>query len=899
MTDFLRFLFAGLGIGAIYGIAAIGVVLIYKGAKVVNFAQGAMAMVGAFLYYEGVQAGLGTAPAIAVALAGTALIGTLLQLLVMRRLERASSATRVVATVALLAALQAVAAIRYEGITRFLPPLLPAGRISLAGVPVNVDRLCLLGVGVLLTLGLTVLYRRTRFGLATTAAAENPLAAAALGYRPRNLALANWTIGAGLAGLAGVLVGPIVGLDPTQLSQIVFPALAAALVGGFSRFGLVFLAAIALGIVESESTGYISAPGWSTAIPFVVVLIVLAINSAKSRFRAEPVEDHPPVGSGTTSVPMILFGVGTVVLAVCTLPVGWLSAITVTLVFSVLALSLVVLTGYSGQLSFAQFTFAGIGAATAAHLSADLSMPFIVALLAGTLAAGLFGLIFALPTLRTRGISIAIVTLGLAISVEAVLFNNASFNGGVRGLPIKSPTLFGLDVSAVDSPLRYALVVLAFLVIAAFAVAHLRRSRTGRALIALRGRSEAAASLGINVVAGRLYAFALSAAIAGLGGVLLAFTAPNVFLSQYGFFNSATLLVTVVLAGVGLVGGGMGAGMAITGGVTWYALAFTGQQAYLPLALGVLTLVQLAAVPGGFVFINIRGLERFRAKHGLKSHVRHPLCKAAPGPVTPHTDHVLDVEHVCVRFGGVQALKDVSLSVRAGEVHGLIGANGAGKTTLIDAITGVTRGYTGTVRLDGQSLDRRTPWDRARAGVARSFQGLELIEDLTVGENLAVAGERLAATGYVTDLAHPTPGTLSSAAQTTIEALDLDATLDRFPGELPYGRRRLVAVARAMAGAPAILLLDEPAAGLDPVERREFGALIANTAKNAHVGVLLVEHDVGMVLEVSDRVTVLVEGEVLATGTPAEIRADERVVATFLGTHAQEQDTPAQQGSRP
>jgi len=231
----------------------------------------------------------------------------------------------------------------------------------------------------------------------------------------------------------------------------------------------------------------------------------------------------------------------------------------------------------------------------------------------------------------------------------------------------------------------------------------------------------------------------------------------------------------------------------------------------------------------------------------------------------------------------VKAIDGVSLEVHPGEVVGLIGPNGAGKTTLIDVVTGFTRAQVGTVTLDGVEIDRWSPRRRARAGLARSFQSLELFEDMTVRDNLRAASDRRDRLAYLWDLVWPRNPPLHGTAVAAIREFDLEGDLDRLPRELPYGKRRLVAIARAVATRGSILLLDEPAAGLDEQETAELGALVRRLATEWELGVLLIEHDVSMVMSVCDRIVALDFGRTIATGTPAAIRENDAVVAAYLG----------------
>jgi sulfate-transporting ATPase len=256
----------------------------------------------------------------------------------------------------------------------------------------------------------------------------------------------------------------------------------------------------------------------------------------------------------------------------------------------------------------------------------------------------------------------------------------------------------------------------------------------------------------------------------------------------------------------------------------------------------------------------------------------------------------LSVSGVTVKFGGVTAVQDASLEVRPGEVVGLIGPNGAGKTTLVDAITGCVRPVAGDVRLNDRPLSSLPVYRRARAGVSRSFQQLELFESNTVRENLMVASDGYSLVPYVTDLVRPTNPPLSSTATAAVRELALEQYLDTRVSDLPYGRRRLVAIARAIAVAPSILLLDEPAAGLSATETAELATVVRRLAQEWRLGVLVIEHDMSFVMSVCDRITVLDFGLQIASGTPAEIRADPAVVAAYLG---EESDEPAGEQAQP
>ena len=303
----------------------------------------------------------------------------------------------------------------------------------------------------------------------------------------------------------------------------------------------------------------------------------------------------------------------------------------------------------------------------------------------------------------------------------------------------------------------------------------------------------------------------------------------------------------------------------------------------------------MVAVIGGLtlfaiILLNPDGIVLGLGRRRSKRRARRGHSRPAPRPVelpdvalTRVTPRTLDVEGVTVRFGGVLALDSVSLRVDPGQVVGLIGPNGAGKTTLIDAITGFVRPQSGSVSLDGMPIDRMSRHRRVRSGLSRSFQSLELFEDVTVLENLRAASDPSDSLAYLTNLVHPSNPPLGAAAVTAIREFGLEENLNAVPTDLSFGKRRLVAITRAVAVEPSILLLDEPAAGLGELESAELATLVRRLADDFGIGVLVVEHDMSFVMSVCDHIVVLDFGRRISAGTPAEVQRDAGVIEAYLG----------------
>jgi sulfate-transporting ATPase len=894
----LRFVLLGIATGSLTALVALGIVLVHRTSGVLNFSAGALGGIGAFVCYDLRQGGTPTWLALTVGL----LVGIGLGLViyaVIASLRNASQLAKLIATLGLFSAGEAFMILRWGSSDLQQQPtsMLPSRIVTLWGdMTIGLDRLLLIGIALVCALILKVIYSRTMFGLATSAVAENRRVAASAGWSPNRIELVNFAVAGALSALAAILLAPIVTLNAAIFAIAVIPALAAALVGRFSSFGITVTAALVIGVIQSEialfqpdiasrlgvSAG--SLTGLAEAVPLVIILGYLVVTGKSRLQRGETMARLPLPGGGRVSLLPLIAGIA-VGIALLAGVHSWGDALITTFAFCIIVASVVVIAGYAGQLSLCQFALAGVGAWMAARLISGNGWPFVAAWVVAIVGTTLVGIVVALPAIRTRGTSLAVATLALALMIDALLFSNSAVTGGLQGLPIPKISFFGLDLNPVLHPQRYGGFVLAVLVVVGLMVANLRRGRVGSRMLAVRSNERAAASLGISVVGVKLYAFAVAAGIAATGGVLLSLRQSNVGFGQYNVVGSILLVQYAVIGGIAWV-----SGVVSTAGApgTIGAQIFTNLlpqganvAAWLAVLSGLIVVLVLRQAPDGLAAFYSRGLDRFTRRFKLPRDVG-----VRPGMPSARRRQParLEVADISVNFGGVVALDGVGFSVEPGEVVGLIGPNGAGKTTLLDVVTGFTAPSSGIVRFGDQVVDRWSVERRARAGIVRSWQAVELFEEMTVRDNLLVAADDQARRYYLRDLLRPGRREATELMDELVEEFGLGDVLDQRPSTLSHGVARLVGIARALVTEPAVLLLDEPAAGLDDREGAELGDAIRSVANHRGIGILFVEHDVPLLLQTCDRIVVLDFGRQIAEGTPDEISRNDKVIDAYLGS---------------
>ena len=537
------------------------------------------------------------------------------------------------------------------------------------------------------------------------------------------------------------------------------------------------------------------------------------------------------------------------------LPSYWVFLATSVLITGVALQSLGLVAGRTGMIALCQMSFAGVGAWTVGYLNiAEAPGGLAAWVLAGGLAAVPFGVAIGLPALRLRGINLAIVTLSFATAFDTILAT-ITYPGQTDFLQVPRPELFDTDEG-------YFVFVLLFYAGIAIALEFLSRSRLGAAWLAVRHSERAAAAHGVRIATAKLSAFAISAFVAGISGGLLAGYLGTLVSDNFGMMQSLSLYAVAVMTGAHFAEG------AIIGGLLVVMFPEILRRLDWPQDIGnvLFAVGATQALSTGETMSETfrRQLRKLLPAHAPKA--AKAVARELPPAVRHAAGPALAIEGLTVRYGSVVALNDVSLTVAAGTVAGLIGPNGAGKSTFIDAFAGFLPAYEGRIRLAGKALEGMAAHRRAREGARRTWQTNRIAPELTVGGYLVLAAKGLSA----------------SETRALLDWLDCPHP-DTPVVSVDAGTRRLLDVAGVVAARPAVVLLDEPAAGQSHEETLRLGQRIAEIPKLFGSAVLLVEHDMDLVRAVCSEVTVLDFGQVIASGPPARVLEQGAVKKAYLG----------------
>jgi branched-chain amino acid transport system permease protein len=668
LNDLIFFLLAGLGIGALYSMLATGLVIVYRGSGVVNFAQGAFAMYGALTFDEArrngylrlplvdflptrtlnvpvnfklADDGVSTIVAFGIAVGMSVAIGLLAHFLVFRPLRNAAPLGKVIGSLGMMLYLQSVAHLNFGGRGRLPISIVPNGahqNFLGLGRPFPEATIWVSAIAIALGLSLWLLFQYTRFGLATRANADNEKGIVLLGYSPQLLAACNWVIASVLATVTAIAVGPMGGsLSPLGLSALVVGALAAALLGRLQSIRVAMLGGFALGAVQTL-LGHWAGKDWfpvflqsgvRDVVPLVAIAAVLFFRGRSLPMRGAIEERRLPISPVPVRVRQHLMVWGVVVVAMAFIfedsgrRTVFSLALTTSMVAAIIMLSMVVITGYVGQISLAQMSLAGTAAFVMARMMADGSptlgspftidgpgLPWPIAAALGVIAAIAVGLVLGLPAVRIRGAQLAIVTVAAAISLQTLYFENTSLTGVTFGAPanVRPANFFGISLASTgDDGLldRPAFAIFCFVVLAgcALMVANLRRSPTGRRFLAVRSNERASAAIGIGVPRTKLLAFGIASGIAGIGGVMLGFRQNDVSSAGFIYQASLTYLAFAYLGGISSINGAIVGGLLAPAGIVAvtanYFLSGTDFNRYLAVIGGAGMIVMAIVSPGG------------------------------------------------------------------------------------------------------------------------------------------------------------------------------------------------------------------------------------------------------------------------------------------------------------
>jgi ABC-type branched-subunit amino acid transport system ATPase component/ABC-type branched-subunit amino acid transport system permease subunit len=921
MRSLVQFVVIGIASGMVFGLFALGIVLVNNSTRILDFGQGEIGGLGAFVvaklaYANGVS--LWFAIPLGVVVGGA--IGWLAWYFLVRPGDR-GTLPPLVGTVALISFLVIVED-KLGGPQFFPSPV--KGRIEPFGVAIPHVYLLVAGVVAVGCLGLWALLFRTSLGLELRAGADNRRAASLVGLRPMRSEALAWILAGALAAIGAVLLGWIQGDIAPGYATLALPSIfAAAIIGGMTSLPGCIVGGVIVGVVASLTRKELGdVPG----APQVAVLLLIALTlflrprglfgrrgtGLASEASESLVALHPVV-----SIPQRrrswerlvgLLGLGVVVVGVVIILSGSTAyKLSLLPIYAVLALSLNFLLASTGQLSLCHVGFLGLGSFMTAVAAATWDLPFGLAVTIGALSTAALACVVGIASLRVRGLFLAVLTFALGFALENFLFPKEFFAKGGAGISVDRPVLLGLDLT--DEKV-FLLVTLGSLGVVWWMDRRLMASPLGRALVALRDNEVASAARGIGTRALPVAAFTFSGLLAGVAGGLFVYRVGLVSYQSFPALLSLSFVVYVVLGGI-----------ASRGGVVLITSIFLVPVTFNPdwlngdivlLVGAALVVVSIGAHPEG-VGGQVRGLVRkLQHRAGLVPEQREaPAASVPPASVTaasnghgPVRSLATSVERtlqgppllaavgLTVQFSGLRALDDVSVRVDPGEIVAVIGPNGAGKTTLFNCLSGFVTPTAGSVYLRGRRVDRLAPSRRSAQGLGRTFQqgGLWLSEtalaNLLMAQHQSLDASRIGSLLGMGKRERRRELVRTELGRHVLSILRLSRVADVPVRELPYGVRKTLEIGCALVCSPKVLLLDEPAAGASQREAVELGEVIRGIRDQLGIGILVIEHHVPLVRGISDHIYVLNFGRLLAEGTPHEVTNDAAVREAYLGTDA-------------
>jgi ABC-type branched-subunit amino acid transport system ATPase component/ABC-type branched-subunit amino acid transport system permease subunit len=899
----------GLLNGLTIGLLAVGLVLVFKSNRFLNLAHAQMGALPALLLAKFViDYGWSFWPAAALAVVlgvgtGLAIDKALVQPLRRRTQSPLRLLLLSIGVSQLLLALTFIPDLNPDTAKSTIYPQPFDADVSIGGVRLTGMNILTAIVVPALVVALALFLRYSLYGKQIRATANNPDAARLCGISVSRVSSITWALAGAFAAVSAVLQAPYQASfnAPSLGPNLLMLTLGAAAFGAFISVPGALVGGVVLGLVGQLVSAETSNATTSLLWVFGVILVTVAV---RGRAIAEVFElsgaavEELSVTKVAASLrgkavvryqPLWLAAFALVALAAWPKLPGFDTPadqflLSLVLIYALLGVSLTMLLGWGGQVSLGNFALVGLGAYLAARWAGDWTLLALL-LVVGAIGAGVM-VVVGLPALRIRGLTLAVTTLGLAVISHDWLYHQSWITTHPFSTVLGGPDL-GAGFGTIDTQLGVYYVALVVLAVAVLMATALRRSSPGRIFLAVRDNERASAAFGVSPPTVKLALLAVSGSIAATGGVLWAFSWKALSVTQFTPEFSIAILAIPVIGGLGSISGAVVAALLLYGTTFFIGPHVAGVFGELGQNLGfslfiagagvVLTVMQF---PNG-----IAGEAQRRWQRYLDRQANRMEQAAADSDYTLP----LAVQDVRVRFGGVVALDGLDIEVRAREIVGLIGTNGAGKTTLMNVISGVIAPDRGSVKLFGNEVIDLAPDFRAAFGLSRSFQDATLFAGLTVRETIQIALAQRHKVGVLSAMvAAPwvrgTERNLRRAADDIIVRFGLTDWADARTSALSTGTRRICDLATQVAAAPKLILLDEPTAGVAQREAEAFGPLLRQIRDELDCAVLIVEHDMPLLMGLCDRIYALELGRVIAEGTPAEIRNDPRVVASYLGT---------------
>ena len=937
----------GIVTGLTYAAFAAGFVLIYRSTGVLNFAHGEVGAFGVALFVLLLaQYSVNWWLSFLLALVACAAIGMAIELIVIRRLF---NSPRLVVLIATIGVGQIVLFAKFRLPSVAAPgPISPPFKATWTPtdhIRLQARELVVLVVVPLLIAVLAWFIARTRFGLAVRASASNADTARVYGTSPRRTSTIVWSISGAFAAATAIFLAPLQGINSAQAGTaaiaepLLLRVLVVSLLARMRSLPGTLIGGVAVGVAEQVIRTNVDSANRSVvdvylfvAVLVVVLLVVRSTGEQESWSLAPRIKAVPSRLESVWWVRRLnaigfvaLFGFF-VLLGLTLSSASSLFTWTSIMLFAMVVLSMTVLTGWAGQLSLGQYAFVGLGGLTVLGLTQgnDIPIPFDLfnlairlpwawAMVVATAVGVVTAMVVGLPALRVRGLFLAVTTLAFAVASATWLFNQSFFTGGTSyPRPAEKPVLdlgpIHIDFGA--SRKNYYFLCLVSLAVVAAVVARLRRTGIGRSWIAVRDNEEMAAASTVSPTRMKLVAFGVAGGIAAYSGGLLVTLVPSLQpVSLFRAGESIVVVATAIIGGLGSVAGPILGALWVRGIPQAIPEELDDLVRLLTSSIGLLVL--LMYFPGGLLQIiySIRDklLDRADRKMAAREAAApsgyaadepaperrrpRPLVTAPETPAADTSAPALRTQDVSVHFGGNTAVDQVSVHVGHGELVGLIGTNGAGKSTLLNAISGFVPAQGRVFVLGTDVTSRRAPSRHAR-GLGRGFQGARIYPGLTVRESLMVALEARSQSRLVPSMTALPPSPRQERAKRVeadelIDYMGLKRYADHFVATLSTGTRRIVELSSLLAVNARVLLLDEPTGGVAQREAEAFGPLIKQVQAELDAAVIVIEHDMPLVMGISDRVYCLEAGAVIAEGSPEEVRRDPLVIASYLGTSDQ------------